>query len=306
MKTSKEESEKIRPTGNASIMGAVDNLMCDPLIKKKMAELGVDASFLERNLPLFLAYQEAAHACEKCRGLDECSSSTPHHTMNLFLDDSGVLNRTFGYCHYLLDKEAIRNGYLYRDFDDSFLSSDLNGFKGDTKRIREFVKFCTSAISNRNLHPWVYVYGDVGVGKSSILIAVCNRLVKSERKVAFLDCNKRFDEFKALSIKNKQLFEQTMNQIASYDILVLDDFGNEYKSDYTRDQILMPLLNYRAKKNLVTYFSSNYTLDEIKALYSTSRAGSIIASKMVSLIESKIERPYELEKGFETFLGNYK
>lgn len=303
MKTSKEESEKLRPMASASTQEEVSILLKDPLIKKKMDELHVDASFLMANLPLFLAYQESIGACSRCKGKAFCSSLTPYHSMDLFIDDGGILNRTYGRCHFLAEEEAVRSGYLYRDFDESSLSLDL---KSGSKRSNDLIKCCVRAIDG-SLHPWVFVYGGNGVGKSTILIAICNRLIKkSGKRVAFLDCNKRFDEFKALAIKDKKAFEDKMNQIAAIEILVLDDFGNEYKSDYTRDQILMPLLNYRAKKNLVTYFLSNYTLDEIKTLYSNNRAGAIIANRLVNLIGEKIDTPYELKPGFETSLSSHK
>ncbi len=300
MKTSKEESEKIKPVSSIGFSDVMNSLLTDPFIRKKMNELHVDASFVEKNIPLFLACQESMHACKGCKGMDHCTSNPPFHTMDLFIDDSGVLNRTYGHCAFLAEQEKIKNGYLYRDFPEESLSLSLERMpnKEDAKFLS---RKCASAIQDK-LHPWLYLCGDTGVGKSMLAIAMTNRLVRFGYSIAFLDCVKRFDEFKNLSIKNKPLFEKTMNQVATSEILVLDDFGNEYKSDYVRDQILMPLLSYRAKKNLPTFFTSDYSLDEIKTLYGTSRAGSIIAKRLSTLIESKIDGVHYLHDGVQNYL----
>ncbi len=300
MKTSKEESEKIKPVSSIGFSDVVASLLQDPIIRKKMNELHVDSSFVEKNIPLFLAYQESMRACKGCKGMGCCALNPPFHTMDLFIDDSGILNRTYGHCHFLAEQEKIKNGYLYRDFPEELLSLSLERME-NKEDAETFSKKCANAIQDK-MHPWVYLNGDTGTGKTMLVVATTNRLVRLDYSIAFLDCVKRFDEFKTLSIKNKTLFEKTMNQVASSEILVLDDFGSEYKSDYVRDRILMPLLSYRAKKNLPTFFTSNYSLDEIKTLYGTSRSGGIIAKRLVSLIESKIDGPYYLHAGFQNYL----
>lgn len=300
MKTSKEESEKIKPVSSIGFSDVVASLLQDPIVRKKMNELHVDSSFVEKNIPLFLTYQESMHACKRCKGMDFCTLNPPFHTMDLFIDDSDILNRTYGHCHFLIEQEKIKNGYLCRDFPEESLSLSLERME-NKEDAAAFSKKCANAIRDK-MHPWVYLNGDTGAGKTMLAVATTNRLVRFGCSITFLDCVKRFDEFKNLSIKNKALFEKTMNQVASSEILVLDDFGNEYKSDYVRDQILMPLLSYRAKKSLPTFFTSNYSLDEIKTLYSTSRSGSIIAKRLVSLIESKIDGPYCLHAGFQNYL----
>ena len=309
MKTSKEIVEKLKANTSASIDESLASLLKDPLIIEKMDELNIDASIVSKNLPLFLDYQENINACNKCKGLDNCKSKISYCCSSIYVDEGGICSRRFGYCHYYLDVLKIKNCYLYRDFDENFLFSELkkSGKNAeDSKRLRDFSTYCINCFNDNN-YPWGYIYGDVGVGKSSLLIATCNRIIKDTLStIAFIDCNKRFDEFKNLLIKNKKEFEETLNKIAAVDILVLDNFGSEFKSEYVRDQILMPLLNYRAKKNKVTYFTSNYSLSTIQQLYSSLRSGNILAKQLVNLIKNKISKEYKLENGIENYLYNHK
>ena len=114
-----------------------------------------------------------------------------------------------------------------------------------------------------------------------------------------MNANKRFDELKGLAVKDKKAFESRLTELENLPLVVIDDFGSEFKSDYVRDQIVMPLLTERAKKNLSTILISDYSLPEIKELYSSSRSSAIMAGKLATLIESKITAPIQVEPGLE-------
>ncbi len=303
MKSSKEESLKIRPHLSSSYEESVNELLSDNAIKAKMKELGVDEASLRKNLPLFLTYQECAKECEKCKGMEYCSLSPEFHTMDLFIDDSGLLNRRYGYCKYLMAKEKIKNGYLYRDFPEEMLSLSIATLpnKADAKK---FALRCSSSLGDDNsLTPWVYLEGESGVGKTTLAVSLMNGFIKSgDYRIAYLDSVKRFDELKNLAIKNKALFDMTMDSLSNAEILVLDSFGNEFKSNYVRDQLLMPLLSARAKKNLFTLFCSEFSYEEIEAMYSYSRDASVLAKRLKTLLMKKCGEPFLLKGGFQSYL----
>lgn len=308
MENIKDMDNKFREqvVGKVSLNETVSALLSDPLIQKKMTELHLDATALQKNLPLFLAYQESAHICEHCKGMDKCQANPPCLTMDLTIDEDGFVGRTFGPCKLKEAEEQTRRSYLYHDFEDDLLSLTPFSF-GRSKRINEYAKKITNALpsGNKESPRWIYFTGS-STSKNAIIISVCNVLASKGKSIAYLDTNRRFDEFKGLSIESKAKFEKTMNEIALCDIVVLDDFGNEYKSDYVRDQILMPLLNYRAKKNLCTIFISDYSLSEIKDLYDYSRASAVIAKRLVNMIEEKTQGVTNVEPGVEDYLGAHK
>ena len=56
-------------------------------------------------------------------------------------------------------------------------------------------------------------------------------------------------------------------------MLLLDDIGAENCSNWSRDEILGPILQYRMENNLPTFFTSNLTLDELETALSTTTSG---------------------------------
>ena len=63
-----------------------------------------------------------------------------------------------------------------------------------------------------------------------------------------------------------------MDKYKNAGLLVFDDFGNEFKSDFVRDNILYPLLSYRVKNKLFTIITSNYSIEDCASMYQTSNA----------------------------------
>jgi primosomal protein DnaI len=78
--------------------------------------------------------------------------------------------------------------------------------------------------------------------------------------------------------------EKRINILKQVDILMLDDIGGEFSSAWFRDEILMPLIQYRLSANLPTFFSSNYSLRELTETMSISNASEDNRIKAARLV----------------------
>lgn len=219
--------------------------------------------------------------------------------MILEISDAGKL--TFHYEESKKSKElsSMQRNFLICDYENEFVNARLTS-KGTTRE-KDFVKNIKSAIKEKK---WLYVYGSSGSGKSYYLAAILNMSAIQGDKVAFLNANKRFEELKSLAIKNKEEFDKTLDALSKVKYLVIDDFGSEFKSDYVRDIVIMPLLNNRSKNRLFTAFTSDMNLDELEQIYDYKYGAKIYAKKLVSLIRNNLEKPngYSLEKGLENLI----
>jgi primosomal protein DnaI len=62
--------------------------------------------------------------------------------------------------------------------------------------------------------------------------------------------------------------DQTLNEkidfVKKAQVLMLDDFGAEAMSAWTRDEVLGTILQYRMAEQLPTFFTSNLSYDELE------------------------------------------
>lgn len=103
----------------------------------------------------------------------------------------------------------------------------------------------------------LYIFGDVGVGKSFYASCVANEIARVYG-----------DTVKAVSVTRvvNDLFSTDnksgyIDSLASVDLLVLDDFGAERKSDYGLEQVFSVIdERYKAQKPLILTSNYDYSL----------------------------------------------
>ena len=69
------------------------------------------------------------------------------------------------------------------------------------------------------------------------------------------------------SMYDNEYRQDMIGHLRFSEVLVLDDIGSEAITPWTRDEILFPILDYRMNHELKTYFTSNYTLEELEQHY---------------------------------------
>lgn len=132
-------------------------------------------------------------------------------------------------------------------------------------------------------HPkGLYVYGKYGSGKSYLLSALAFELTELGHIVMLTYMPDLVRSMKG----GLQAFdlEKRINILKQVDVLMLDDIGGEFSSAWFRDEILMPIIQYRLSANLPTCFSSNYSLRELTETLSVSNASEDNRIKAARLV----------------------
>ena len=289
VKDTKEIKEAKKETG------LLDEILCDRRLMNELHALDIDDSEISQYLPLLATYLDQRAAEEDPR--HETLAPYPGMSMKLCIDDSGKLSYVLGPNEETKRKEALEKNYIYKDFPEAWY--DLNGKTVKGERYKKVRTALAKTFTKNCVKPWVFVKGEPSSGKSYYLAAVLNGLAADGEIVCFINGAKRFDELKSLAIKNRKEFDKVMAELESCGTMVFDDFGNEFKSEYIRDQIILPILSERSRAGLRTYFTSQYGLDEIKQLYSLHKS-YIEGSRVTKLIEKNIEKVVTLEVGIET------
>lgn len=104
----------------------------------------------------------------------------------------------------------------------------------------------------------LYIHGPFGVGKTYLLGALANDLVTHHIRVNLIHYPTFTLEVKKAISENAH--HQMIDELKQVDILMLDDIGAELNSPWIRDEILNPLLEYRMKEALPTFFTSNFDM----------------------------------------------
>lgn len=273
---------------------AIENLRNDTEVYQEIKKMGAKTSHVNEYLSFFLDFQEDFNYCKNCPGYDKCEKVPCHLKLNLIIDNEFV-ERKYTMCEVAAIREQINNKYLICDVPETWKSARFQQIK-PLKSRQQILDSCIKVLNGKD-RKWLYVSGNPSSGKSYILVALVNELVqsKNEGPVAVIDCATRIKELNDLSFSDKNGFQELFNQLNEVPILLLDNFGAEYKNDYIRDTIIYPLLSYRKKNNLLTLFSSNFTLEDIQTLYSTKgKMSELMAKQLVTLIRDSSKEPISL------------
>ncbi|NLG82508.1 MAG: primosomal protein DnaI [Bacilli bacterium] len=236
----------------------------------KLRDEVIDASLM--NLVLFVDYHGK---CEGCQGLHECKQINNGYRP-ILRDQQTHIHLLYTPCEYQLAFEAqneiaqnIRSFYLPKKIlNASFDTLDIaEGRKEAIFKAATFAKTYQVGKFQKGLFLW----GPFGVGKTYILAAMANALAKRHIKVALVYLPDMIRELRnALGHNN---LEELLTEIKNVEVLILDDIGSEMHTQWVRDEIIGPLLQYRMLEEKPTFFTSNKTIDELIRDYAYTTDG---------------------------------
>ena len=213
--------------------------------------------------------------CKKCEGLDECKNEVNGCKYCPLIVDNNI-NFDYKICKYkseLLDKiEYIKDSYVFTVSKD-IRNAKMKDIYTDDKNRVEVIKWLTDFIKNYNNKKEVkglYLCGNFGSGKSYLVSAMINELVKSGKKGALVYYPELLRSLKASFSKD---FNDQFESVKNVDLLLLDDVGAENITPWSRDEILGPILQYRMEEKLPTFFTSNFTIEELEKHLSIDSKG---------------------------------
>ena len=266
----------------------IGKLKSDAPVFARIQELRISDQAIHDNLGTLIDFQEDFNYCQQCPGLEKCAKPTPHYEMGISFDGK-FLDRKYSPCHRITERMMMDARYLVRDFPQPWEDCDLR--KIDKTATRNPLVLVLTKILGGESKRWVFVRGKYKSGRSFILACFSNMYAASgHAPVAFCDASTLVERLKGLSINDKKGFEKEFDSLCKAPLLVLDDFGNEFKSDFAFSTLLFPLLNYRSKNDLLTMFTSDFTIGEIGDMYSQKVAparGKQLSNLLSGLAESE-------------------
>lgn len=233
----------------------------------KLTEVKINNSLMN-----LLQFTENYEKCMSCGGLDTCKQVNQGFKPML-KDYNSFINIQYTSCDYQKAYEAqleIANHLNSFYMPKKILNASLDNIDLDTGKLEAVNRLATFAKSYTpsKFVKGVYLTGSFGVGKTYLLAAMANALAKRHILVALVYLPDMIRELKS-AIGNHNL-ENLISKIKNVQVLILDDIGSEMNTQWVRDEILGPILQYRMLEELPTFFSSNKTIKELTTDYATT------------------------------------
>lgn len=132
----------------------------------------------------------------------------------------------------------------------------------------------------------ILFYGDTGVGKTFLSNCIAKALLDKANSVLYMSA---VDLFECMSSSRESDNHTGIDapsvesQIFTCDLLIIDDLGTELINSFTNSRLFY-CLNYRLQNKLSTVISTNFTLQELMAMYSERIFSRISSSfKLIKL-----------------------
>ncbi|MGE4378761.1 MAG: primosomal protein DnaI [Candidatus Izemoplasmatales bacterium] len=256
----------------------IDGLMSNATIKKFILDHDLKHDDVIKSLNVFLTFRDEINFCEKCQELENCKLSTIGFTPKLEYNKN-YIELSYSRCKYNNFIESKDNIYAMfipkRIFNASLDDFDLIG--DSRKSINNYILKFLKEYHKDNFMRGMYIHGKYGTGKTYILAILANELAKIGHKVYFAYYPDLARELKS-SIGDGSL-EEKINSLKETEILMLDDIGGEYFSEFIRDEVLGPILQHRLLDNKPTFFSSNLSYNDLsKAFRKTDNSLETVAA----------------------------
>lgn len=230
--------------------------------------------------------------CKNCKGLFECKNSFSGHVSCPKVIDNRMYF-TYLPCKYtkkIEDKETN---------DKLLLKVKMKDIDTKDKKQLKVIKYLDDFYDKFDLAKsmkGLYLHGNFGSGKTFLITALFNELEEKKKVdtyiIYFADALRDLkDDWENFSFK--------MKKYMNVDLLLIDDIGAEKVTEWGRDEVLGPILQYRMNNHKATFFTSNLTIDELEMHLSISNNG-------VDKVKSRriIERIKELTKDLELISEN--
>lgn len=172
------------------------------------------------------------------------------------------------------DSKKHFDNYLIFPLTESLKEAEFQKLDLQNETYKSYLTAVKEAFDfTRNDVHGLYLYGNLGVGKSFLAACITNKFAKENQTVAFVSPSDLLAHIKG----NFGSYEHdpTLERLKHVSVLVIDDLGAEPITAWGRDEILLPLLNARLENFRKTIFTSNYPPDMLEKTYSLDTRGNL-------------------------------
>ncbi len=225
--------------------------------------------------------------CKNCKSILECKNKMRGYA---YLPTMNENNLSFEYqaCKYkkeLDGKVAYKKNMQTFEIPDELLNASMKDIDTTDKNRYPAIKWLQSFLKNYGAsQKGLYLYGNYGSGKSFFIAAMFAELARKNIKSALVFWPEFLRDLKASFGTD---FKEKYEAVKKVPLLLIDDIGAEVTTEWGRDEILCPLLQYRMDAKLPTFFTSNLDMKLLEEHFSCGKKSIDVvkAGRIISRIE---------------------
>ncbi|MFV0561201.1 MAG: primosomal protein DnaI [Enterococcus sp.] len=172
-------------------------------------------------------------------------------------------------------QEEIRNRVHAIDMPKDIQHASIGNYErtaGRGEALLDAMDFIESYKNNpKGNHKALYLVGSFGIGKTYLLGAIAQDLAVAGYTTTLF-------HFPTFAVEMKQAIgkdqvAEKLDAVKKAPVLMMDDVGADAMSSWIRDEVFGVILQYRMQEQLPTFFSSNFTMDELEQHLSVTQRG---------------------------------
>ena len=202
----------------------------------------------------FLEYQN----CKNCKSLDSCPNKVKGFCYTP-VKDGNLINFSYEACEKKrkdLEKNQYKENLELFELNEEIKDASFKGiYKDDKARIPiiQYFKQFIDDYKEGKKPKGIYLYGSFGSGKTYLIAALFNEMAKKGIRSIMI----YFPDFlRSLKSSFQTNYNEQYEHIKRIPLLLLDDIGAENVSNWSRDEVLGTILQYRMENHLPTFFTS--------------------------------------------------
>lgn len=243
----------------------------DETFKKLCNRLKCDEEILMKYTSKLTDSANELKNCSRCKGLSYCKNAVKGHVYFPTVTKD-FIEFSYKSCKYF--KEKKKNNTIFFETPKMLMNASLSELITEKERanILKYIKDFLKKKVNGETVKGLYLSGSFGSGKSYILSALLNELSLKGYKCVNINYPLLLSKLKA-SFSDYN-YNDVMEEIMTCDVLLIDDIGAENNSPWSRDEVLGTILQYRMDSDLTTFFTSNFTINELETELSETNKGT--------------------------------
>ncbi len=226
--------------------------------------------------------------CKNCKNILECKNSIIGYA---YLPSVAKDHMNFEYqaCKYqknIEKQQAYQKNMELFEIGEELRNASMKDIDIKDPSRYPTIKWIQNFIKNYKKNPYqkgLYLHGNFGAGKSYLIVAMFSELARQNIKSAIVFWPEFLKDLKASFGHD---FKEKYETVKKAPLLLIDDIGAEATTEWGRDEIFCPLIQYRMDEKLPTFFTSNLDLKLLEEHFSLSKNGinELKAKRIISRI----------------------